>query len=47
MSRKQQHALFVEEEVYNWSSPKSLSSRPLVVMAVVIVVAALFFGMLR
>lgn len=47
MSRKQQHCLFVEEEVYNWASPKPLSSRRLVVISVVILVTALLFGMLR
>lgn len=47
MSRKHQHCLFVEEEVYNWSTPKSLHNRPLLVMAVVIIVAGLLFGMLR
>jgi hypothetical protein len=47
MPRKQQHCLFVEEEVYNWSSPRSLYNHPMLVMSVVILVTALLFGMLR
>ncbi len=47
MSRKHQHCLFVEEEVYNWSSPKSLYNRRLLIFSVVVMMTALLFGMLR
>lgn len=47
MARKQQHCLFVEEEVYNWASSKPLANRRLVVISVVVLVTALLFGMLR
>ena len=47
MSRKIQHCLFVEEESYNWTSPKSAVNRRLFVMAVLFVAAGVLFSVLR
>ena len=45
--KKPQNALFVEEEIYNWASPKSRLNRNLIFLAVVFVVSGVLFSMLR
>lgn len=47
MSRKIQHCLFVEEERYNWASPKSVLNRRLLFMALLFVAAGVLFSVLR
>lgn len=47
MSRKQHHCLFVEEEVYNWASPRPLNSRRLILFSVLVLMGVFLVGMLR
>lgn len=45
--KKSQNALFVEEEIYNWASPKSRLNRNLIFLALIFVVGGLLFSLLR
>ena len=45
--KKSQNALFVEEEIYNWASPKSRLNKGLILMALVVVACGVLFSMLR
>jgi len=45
--RKNQNCLFVEEEIYNWSSPKSRVNRHLVTLAVFFVISGVLLSGLR
>ncbi|MEQ8953431.1 MAG: hypothetical protein RL120_04795 [Gammaproteobacteria bacterium] len=45
--RKPLHALFVEDEVYNWTSNKTSVNGKLVFLGLLIVVMALLFGVLN
>lgn len=47
MFRKQSHPLTVEEESYNWASPKSGMNRQLLYLSVMFVVAGMLFSVLR
>jgi len=47
MFRRTQNCLFVEEEVYNWASPKSKLNRRLITLCVLFVFAGLIFSGLR
>lgn len=47
MFKKSSHCLFVEEETYNWASPKSGRNKQLIFLALVFLVAGLLFGVLR
>jgi hypothetical protein len=44
--KKSQNALFVEEEIYNWASPKSRVNRSLMFLAVVFIVSGVLFSLL-
>jgi hypothetical protein len=45
--RKSDHCLFVEEEVYNWGSPKSRMNRSLLFMSVIFIITGVLFSVLR
>ena len=45
--KKHQNCLFVEEEIYNWASPRSRINRHLVVLAVFFVVSGVLLSALR
>lgn len=45
--KKRQHCLFVEEEIYNWASPRSRVNRHLTVLAVLFVISGLLLSALR
>lgn len=45
--KKSQNALFVEEETYNWSAPKSNINRRLIYLSILFVMAGLLFSVLR
>lgn len=45
--KKSQNCLFVEEEIYNWASPKSRMNRNLLFMSVVFIVTGMLFSVLR
>ena len=45
--RKNQNCLFVEEEIYNWSSPRSRINRHLVMLAVLFMVSGVLLSALR
>ena len=45
--RKSEHCLFVEEEVYNWGSPKSRMNRSLLFMSVIFIITGVLFSVLR
>ena len=47
MARKSQHCLFIEEEIYNWASPKSAKNRRLLYLALLFLTAGLLFSVLR
>ncbi len=47
MARKLQHCLFVEEESYNWTSPKSVLNRRLLFIALLFIAAGVVFSMLH
>jgi hypothetical protein len=47
MSRKQQHCLFVEDEIYNWANRRSASRKRLIILSLVFLTAGLLFGVLR
>lgn len=47
MVRKQQHCVFVEDEIYNWANSRSGSRKRLIVLSLVFVTAGLLFGVLR
>jgi hypothetical protein len=47
MARRQSHCLFIEEETYNWASPRTASHRRLILLSVMIVIAGLLFSILR
>ncbi len=47
MFRKQTHPLMVEEETYNWSSPKSGVNRQLLYLSILFVAAGMLFSVLR
>jgi hypothetical protein len=47
MRRKQTHCLFIEEESYNWSAPKSAKHYRLIAVSVLVIVAGLLFSLLR
>lgn len=46
MFKKTPHSLFVEEETYNWASPKSGMHKQLLLLGVMFVVAGLLFSTL-
>ncbi len=46
-SKKPQHALFVEEEVYNWTSNKTSVNGKLVFLALLAMAMALLFSVLN
>ena len=46
MFKKTSHCLFVEEETYNWSSPKSSMQKPLIFLAIMFVAAGFLFSVL-
>lgn len=45
--RKSQNCLFVEEERYNWATPKSKINQRLLYLSILFVVAGLLFNVLR
>jgi hypothetical protein len=45
--RKSDHCLFVEEEIYNWGSPKSRVNRSLLFMSVIFIITGVLFSVLR
>lgn len=45
--RKNQNCLFVEEETYNWASPRSRTNRHLVMLAVFFVISGVLLSALR
>lgn len=47
MARKTQHCLFIEEEIYNWASPKSAKNRRLLYMGLMFLAAGMLFSVLR
>ncbi|MFN3164018.1 MAG: hypothetical protein ACE37N_11195 [Pseudohongiellaceae bacterium] len=47
MFKRSQNCLFVEEEIYNWSSPKSRVNRHLVALAVLFVISGVLLSALR
>ena len=46
-SKKPMHALFVEEEVYNWKSQRSPVNGKLAFLALLVILSALLFGVLN
>jgi len=47
MFKKNSHPMFIEEETYNWGSPRSVRSRQLVYLAVLFMLAGLLFSVMR
>jgi hypothetical protein len=47
MARRQSHYLFIEDETFNWASPRTASHRRLILSSIMIVTAELLFSMLR
>ena len=47
MFKKTSHCLFVEEESYNWASPKSGRNRQLIALAILFMIAGMLFSVLR
>lgn len=45
--RKSQNCLFVEEEVYNWASPKSRANRGMIMLSLVFIMTGVLFSILR
>ena len=45
-SKKGQNPLFVEEEIYNWATPKSALNRRLIGLALLFITAGLLFSVL-
>ncbi|GAB5499455.1 MAG: hypothetical protein PsegKO_17660 [Pseudohongiellaceae bacterium] len=45
--KRSQNCLFVEEEIYNWSSPKSRVNRHLVTLAIFFVICGVLLSALR
>jgi hypothetical protein len=45
--KKSDHCLFVEEEIYNWGSPKSRMNRSLLFMSVIFIITGVLFSVLR
>lgn len=45
--KKSQNCLFVEEEIYNWASPKSRANRNLLYLSVFIIIFGVLFSVLR
>ena len=46
-SKKPLHALFVEEEVYNWASQRSSVNGRLVALGLIVMLIALLFNVLN
>jgi hypothetical protein len=44
--RKNRNCLFVEEEHYNWASPKSSASKKLIGLSILFVASGLLFSVL-
>ncbi|MCH7815243.1 MAG: hypothetical protein IIC60_01610 [Proteobacteria bacterium] len=44
--KRQHNCLFVEEETYNWSTPKNSVNRKLVYLAILFVIGGLVFNAL-
>lgn len=47
MFKKSSHCLFVEEEIYNWATPRPNRSRLLIYLAVIFMIAGMLFSVLR
>ena len=47
MGRKQQHCLFVEDEIYNWANTRSASRKRMIVLSLMFLAIGLFFSVLR
>ncbi|MCY4358345.1 MAG: hypothetical protein OXD01_12595 [Gammaproteobacteria bacterium] len=45
MLRKTQHAVFVEEEDYNWATPRIVRYKRLLIMMLLFMVAGLLVGL--